>query len=276
VGSEADISMTLQAPESTGRFVTYFRMETRDESKFGQRLYANIQVSDEEADWHLVKAALPEEESQEEQSIAGGVQAEDVKVVDNSIELAVSTIEEKDEHCDTFYACHSPNKQSSGDVTALTAEDSSSFLLDEVNDSLEASMTLPSSRSVSREALTAGETPLLDDADFSEFAAEMALIDSATEALSIESAAAAAASSSAAESATTPLDTYQSTVAVLWSRELQLLGDMGFCDLDVLIPLLQTHVGTPSSLSGQPDAAPQVEGMQRVVATLLNSFGITA
>lgn len=260
--------MTLQAPESTGRFVTYFRMETRDESKFGQRLYANIQVSDEEADWHLVKVALPEEQQVND----GSVHAEGVQVVESNTELVVKTVEEKDEHCDTFYACHSPNKQPSGDVNALP-EDTSSFLLDEVNDSLEASMTLPSSRSASREAMTMSAeeeaSQLLDDTDFAE---EMALIDSATEALNIETAAAASAS----ESASAPLDTYQSTVAVLWNRELQLLGDMGFSDLDVLIPLLQTHVGTPSSLSGEPDAAPQVEGMQRVVATLLSSFGITA
>lgn len=59
----------------------------------------------------------------------------------------------------------------------------------------------------------------------------------------------------------------QQSFALLWRRELEILGDMGFADIDVIAPLLQTHVKSPVSLTA---GAPNPEGMQRVIIELLN------
>lgn len=56
---------------------------------------------------------------------------------------------------------------------------------------------------------------------------------------------------------------------LLWRKELQALADMGFVDYDANLPLLQQHLVTPVSLSGDRNATPSVEGMQRIVAALL-------
>lgn len=56
---------------------------------------------------------------------------------------------------------------------------------------------------------------------------------------------------------------------ILWRRELAVLNDMGFSDPVLLVPLLQQHLGSPLSLSSDKNAVPSVEGMQQVIATLL-------
>lgn len=57
-GEEIDISVQLTAPSVTGRHVAYFRLKTSDEMNFGQRLWADIRVTDEENDWHVVRGLL--------------------------------------------------------------------------------------------------------------------------------------------------------------------------------------------------------------------------
>jgi len=56
---------------------------------------------------------------------------------------------------------------------------------------------------------------------------------------------------------------------LLWRRELEVLDAMGFSDPTASIPLLQQFLGSPLSLSADKNATPNVEGMQQVVATLL-------
>lgn len=60
------------------------------------------------------------------------------------------------------------------------------------------------------------------------------------------------------------------SLALLWRREVEILGDMGFHDLEVMLPLLQTHLACPLSLSADKNGTPRVEGMQQVVASLLS------
>ena len=52
----------------------------------------------------------------------------------------------------------------------------------------------------------------------------------------------------------------------MYKRELDTLADMGFCDSNVTIPLLQEHLPDPASMNHQKHA----EQMQIVVANLLN------
>lgn len=70
------------------------------------------------------------------------------------------------------------------------------------------------------------------------------------------------------QAAAPPLSHLRSAI-LLWRRELALLHDMGFDDVETILPLLQQHLGSPLSLSGDKSAVPNVEGMQGIVATLL-------
>jgi len=69
-----------------------------------------------------------------------------------------------------------------------------------------------------------------------------------------------------------PASNTPSAVAVwsrVWSKELELLGEMGFTDAQALIPLLQEYLGVPVSLAPELNGIPPPESMQRLLATLL-------
>jgi len=77
---------------------------------------------------------------------------------------------------------------------------------------------------------------------------------------------------SAAEKAIQQRNLELEALALLWAKELQLLGDMGFTNTAELIPLLQKHIGAvpPTQLGNEASNSPNaVAAMQRVVATLL-------
>ena len=50
-GAEAEITLQLTAPEMTGRHVAYFRMQTSEGSYFGQRLWADLRVTEGKEDY---------------------------------------------------------------------------------------------------------------------------------------------------------------------------------------------------------------------------------
>jgi len=61
-GEEVDVSVEMTAPDVTGRHVAYFKLY--DENKgsfFGQRLWADIRVSDDESGWQHVSGLLSRE-----------------------------------------------------------------------------------------------------------------------------------------------------------------------------------------------------------------------
>lgn len=73
----------------------------------------------------------------------------------------------------------------------------------------------------------------------------------------------------ATTAATTAGTTEVQPLYLLWRKELAILADMGFLDVEVNLPLLQKHLdNTPVSLLGN-NAVPKPEGMQRVIAALL-------
>ena len=61
-------------------------------------------------------------------------------------------------------------------------------------------------------------------------------------------------------------DTAETDPVFLWNRELQMLMDMGFVDVTMVIPLLQEHVRVPAGETG----AVHTEGMHAVLASLLS------
>lgn len=57
-GEEVDISVHLTAPSATGRHVGYFRLQDNEATWFGQRLWADIRVSEDDVPWQLIDSSL--------------------------------------------------------------------------------------------------------------------------------------------------------------------------------------------------------------------------
>ena len=57
-GCESEVTLQLSAPERTGRHVAYFRMRTTEGVSFGQRLWADIRVMEDDQGWHLLGGML--------------------------------------------------------------------------------------------------------------------------------------------------------------------------------------------------------------------------
>jgi len=55
----------------------------------------------------------------------------------------------------------------------------------------------------------------------------------------------------------------------VYETELKVLRDMGFTDVNAIVPLLREHVGMPVSRNPELRGQPSAEGMQRVVVQLL-------
>ena len=58
-GEETDISLHLTAPNSTGRHVAYFKLQTPEGAYFGQRLWADVRIAEDENanSWHVISAS---------------------------------------------------------------------------------------------------------------------------------------------------------------------------------------------------------------------------
>jgi hypothetical protein len=48
LGMEVDLTLQLTAPAQTGRHVSYFKLKTPEGTHFGQRLWADIRVVDDD------------------------------------------------------------------------------------------------------------------------------------------------------------------------------------------------------------------------------------
>lgn len=184
-GEEVDVSVRLSIPETTGRHVTYFRLRTKEGHIFGQRLWADLRVTEPDADWVGVK------------------------------DLSLST---------GSTAVPSPVVTSATPAVPIVAS----------VPIVESASVLESTRPVEQPVVTAPAVP----------AAAPVVNPAATD-----------------------------VWATVWSRELQILSDMGFSDTAMLIPLLQEHVGLPVSLCPQLNGIPPAEGMQKLVAVLLSRSG---
>lgn len=57
-GDEFEISAQLTVPDAAGRYVAYFRLSTAEGSFFGQRMWADLRVTDEESEWQVVSGLL--------------------------------------------------------------------------------------------------------------------------------------------------------------------------------------------------------------------------
>ena len=209
VGEEVEITVQLNVPQVTGPHQAFFRLQTQDGASFGQRLWADIRVTEDEADWQVVSGLLI------------------------------------------------PAKGSGSSVRSDSASSSS-------EESVEPAVSSAASAPVMGSAFQA--CPGVED-----------LVDADFAALSVKAfpSATAAAPPAAAPPAVASAEASAAQAwARVWAKELQVLGDMGFTDTLVLLPLLQQHVEVPVSLRPELNGHPAPEGMQRVVAALLSQSGI--
>jgi len=198
VGGEIDITIQLKAPECTGRFISYFRMQTKDEVKFGQRLWADVIVSDDETDWHVVRLSKSDEIQRET--------AESLLEIEKSENNSVKS------DCEDVII---PN------VTVVSEN-------------------------------------IVEDETIYDVAPELEVVSNIVEPDNNVSIT--------VDSANTITETINETnVPEKWIKELMLLGEMGFTDRDLLIPLLEENLDNNNYSN--------TEGMQRVVATLLSESG---
>ena len=58
-GEEADLSVSLTAPNATGRHVAYFKLQTPEGAYFGQRLWADVRIAEDENanSWHVISSS---------------------------------------------------------------------------------------------------------------------------------------------------------------------------------------------------------------------------
>jgi hypothetical protein len=67
-GMEGEITVQLTAPQSSGRHIAYFRLQTKDGANFGQRLWADIRVNEDEAGWQVLSGIHLSNQEQDLQS----------------------------------------------------------------------------------------------------------------------------------------------------------------------------------------------------------------
>lgn len=177
-GEEEDISVPLVAPQATGRHVGYFRLAQPGGALFGQRLWADIRVTENEGSqsaWQVVDS----------DSVTPSLQM----AVPEQDDVQQAVEEQEDEYAgETFEPYESQHPSPSAAAVPNAPPFPPSFEVEEPN----------------------------------------------------------------------PAD--------VWAAELSILVAMGFDNMDVLIPLLVEHVGSPAG----PDGHPQPAGIQAVIASLLN------
>jgi len=243
VGEEKDLSATLTAPEKEGRYVSYFRLQTKEGRNFGQRLWADFVVV-----FNPATASVTNLKS-ETTVVGGGIDVATIDVVKDYVSNSVT---------------------SSADV-----DDSSSLVVNEklVNNSI------VNNDSVSVEEVDGNWVNIQDPAVCCTSTIDVTLVveedneeeeplfyplhssicyedDSCS-----ETSGGGGASSTNAVAMTMTGDHLDEDNYSRWKKELLLLTEMGFSDVEMIIPLLEQHLNTP--------APANTAGLQQVVATLL-------
>ena len=78
-GEEVDISAQLVAPSAIGRHVGYFRLQDNEQNWFGQRLWADIRVTDDDVAWQMISSSSVIEDEVEDD---GSIQVHHVQLED--------------------------------------------------------------------------------------------------------------------------------------------------------------------------------------------------
>jgi len=241
VGAEVELSVKLRAPDASGRHIAYFRLRTSGGTQFGQRLWADIRVTEAAGDWQDVSGMVS---FLDELTCAPSpVSAPAVAV--ESVEWP-KTAEEEEELLSQSYVqammeCVAPQQVEEGVK--------------------EASSPVPEPFAVAPVVSTVPVVQVVECVPAQQFVQVAREVSPPAPASPAPAVAPHGLAPPAALMVWSPV----------WARELQVLADMGFTDVATLLPLLQEHVGLPVSLCPQLNDTPVAEGMQRVVMVLLGN-----
>jgi len=220
-GEEAEVYVQLTAPVKTGRHTAYFRFQTATGSNFGQRLWADIRVIEEDNGWAVVSGSglLCSEDFtfvKDEKNAEG---------IDEVLEATFETVKVEEITISDNISLPVPSLDAQSQPDSSPIEDSSFVSVN--NDDL-------------HEFLNAAEIPAALEGSVN---------------LSQD-------------------ENYLKVWGQVWGKELQLLAEMGFTDVKVLIPLFQEHIGVPVSLCDDLQGVPPPERIQLVVNHMLSRSGL--
>jgi len=206
-------------------------LQTNDGSNFGQRLWADIRVSDDETNsmgWQVVSAVLTHSGDSPQPSATTSTATSTAEVVNNG-----------------------KTSEAVPPVEAPSAASSS------------ATANIPPVKGVLVGQNPAPDQPVFRSYEGARFvnADDSALVGRGT----ASSVASASTSKSAVSNEPTP-----NSLELAYDSELKLLAEMGFTDKDVIIPLLQEHVKKPVGPANDPNSREASQaGLQRVIVSLL-------
>lgn len=245
---EHELTVQLTAPEASGRFVAYFRMQNAQGQNFGQRLWADVVVDElheltqSQGDWTMIADLM-----------AAGVST--TTTADETGAAAEKVAQELLAEVDALPpAPAAPPSKADADVDADGTGDGAAV-------STPPAPVVAVVRSASSDPDTASVTGTLANLPRIASNPSMAAPDAA-----VSAAPAAPATASVAVAAGGDVNTMK------WNHELRVLGDMGFHDIQALVPLLEQYISEEERVRR---GGARTEGLQAVVgALLLGSSGM--
>lgn len=277
---ELELTIQLQAPEASGRFVAYFRMQTADGQNFGQRLWADIVVDElhevqQESDWQLIADFFAG-------AANGGASTSASEGQPTPVVL--SRAHTADASADPFNAATSTSTTGTTSATALASAAPEQERLMSIQEATFSSLASSAASSNSGASSVVNNSTVLVAADLADSTGSAATNAAASAAPSPTVIAVERTHSDILLSdavANVSLDNLLPRVAsepnlaasappaaasLKWQHELRVLSDMGFHDIDALIPLLEKHIPEEERVRR---GGPRVDGLQAVVGELL-------
>ena len=306
-GEEVDITVELYAPNSTGRHVGYFRLEDPEGSMFGQRLWSDIRVTEDDmgmsstiSPWQVVQPDGESTDDVEEHGGAGmsryGLDVDEDDDNDDSAELMedkstlrpgrtvkLHGLKKRPELNDQLGVC----KRWDEDAGRWEVELHDNFrlvMLQPINLIVcDPNVELDMDKDVEEEIAhnMSVENKDAQEQMPSEYHEQEQEYDSTQQTVDANDS-----NDQPLEQAVGEVDGLAHELHVhsqevqdevahelsTWKKELDVLMEMGFSDYSQLLPLLKTHIAVPSSLRGEGQGnenQEREEGLQAVVWALL-------
>lgn len=288
---ELELTIQLQAPEASGRFVAYFRMQTADGQNFGQRLWADIVVDElhevqQESDWQLIAdffagAANGGASTSASEGVPTPVTlsrqhtdaSSDASPSNNAAATATATAALEQERLEAIQEASSSASSLASSAAASTASVNNSTVLVTASDAVAPDAADKATKATKADPSSSSPTVIAVERTHSDI-----LLSDAVANVSLENLLPRVASepnlavppppppaAAAVPPPVAPVDV-PAVSTLKWQHELRVLGDMGFHDIDALVPLLEKHIPEEERVRR---GGPRVEGLQAVVGELL-------
>jgi hypothetical protein len=258
-GEEVDITVELHAPGTNGRYVEYFRLQDPQGGLFGQRLWSDIRVTDVDlsssatlSPWQLVQ---PDGESMETDVPSDDTQ-NDSTLLTRGCTVRVHGLKDCPELNGQLAICNQLDE--SEGKWEIELVDGSAQLILGVDNLMVEEVSYEDQLDMEEEEDVEVETP-------------------ESEQCTEEKQCLRTEESHEGVEENQQNETSPPLIPERWNVELKVLQDMGFSDLDVLVPLLERHISVPASerhetgsLHEMVEGQHQEEGLQAVVIALLS------